>query len=108
MGGTSSTGQRGAGLQASAGWWATGKPKKPAKPKVWVPLLLPSFESGIRAGIERLFASTGVRPQVAGEIDDMAMMRLLARESREGGEAQQGEAKGRPGILILFFPGGGE
>ena len=45
-----------------------------------VPLLLPSFESNIRAGFERLLSTAGVRPRVMGEIDDMAMLRLLARE----------------------------
>lgn len=45
-----------------------------------VPLLLPSFESNTRAGFERLLAAAGVRPQVMAEVDDMAMLRLIARE----------------------------
>ncbi len=45
-----------------------------------VPLLLPSFESGMRAGFERLLASAGVRPMIMAEVDDMAMLRLVARE----------------------------
>lgn len=44
-----------------------------------VPLLLPSFASGMRAGFERLLASAGVRPMVMAEVDDMAMLRLVAR-----------------------------
>lgn len=44
-----------------------------------VPLLLPSFESAMRAGFERLLASAGVRPLVMAEVDDMAMLRLVAR-----------------------------
>ena len=45
-----------------------------------VPLILPSFESNIRAGFERLLASAGLRPLVMAEVDDMAMLRLVARE----------------------------
>ncbi|MEM6588076.1 MAG: LysR family transcriptional regulator [Pseudomonadota bacterium] len=43
------------------------------------PLILPS-ESTIRAGFENLVAKLGVEPQVAAHVDDMAMVRLLARE----------------------------
>ena len=46
-----------------------------------VPLMLPSFGSTARAGFDRLLASAGVRPRVMGEVDDMAMLRLLARET---------------------------
>lgn len=45
-----------------------------------VPLLLPSHASNTRAGFERLMAAAGLRPQVMAEVDDMAMLRLLARE----------------------------
>ena len=45
-----------------------------------VPLVLPSFESNTREGFERLLASAGVRPLVMAEVDDMAMLRLIARE----------------------------
>jgi LysR family transcriptional activator of nhaA len=45
-----------------------------------VPLVLPTFESNTRAGFERLLVSEGVRPRVMAEVDDMAMLRLLARE----------------------------
>lgn len=45
-----------------------------------VPLVLPSFESNTREGFERLLAAAGVRPRVMAEIDDMAMLRLIARE----------------------------
>lgn len=45
-----------------------------------VPLVLPSFESNTRDGFERLLASAGVRPLVMAEVDDMAMLRLIARE----------------------------
>lgn len=45
------------------------------------PLLLPSAESSIRTGFDTLVDRLGVRPQIAGEIDDMAMLRLVTRES---------------------------
>jgi LysR family transcriptional regulator, transcriptional activator of nhaA len=45
-----------------------------------VPLVLPSFESNTREGFDRLLASAGVRPLVMAEVDDMAMLRLIARE----------------------------
>jgi LysR family transcriptional regulator, transcriptional activator of nhaA len=45
-----------------------------------VPVLLPSHESNIRASFERLIAATGVRPRIIAEVDDMATLRLLARE----------------------------
>ena len=45
-----------------------------------IPLVLPSFESNTRAGFERILNSAGVRPRIMAEVDDMAMLRLLARE----------------------------
>lgn len=45
-----------------------------------VPLILPTAESGLRAGFDALADRLGVRPQIAAEVDDMAMMRLLVRE----------------------------
>ncbi|MFM7344461.1 MAG: LysR family transcriptional regulator [Tagaea sp.] len=44
------------------------------------PLILPSADSGVRAGFDALADRLGVRPRVAAEVDDVAMMRLLARE----------------------------
>jgi LysR family transcriptional activator of nhaA len=44
------------------------------------PLVLPTIESGMRAGFDRLADRMGLRPAVAAEADDMAMLRLLARE----------------------------
>ncbi len=40
----------------------------------------PTLESGVRAQFEALVARLGITPQIAAEVDDMAMMRLLARE----------------------------
>lgn len=45
------------------------------------PLLLPGIESGIRAAFDSLLEQAGVRPKIVAEVDDMAMLRLLARES---------------------------
>jgi LysR family transcriptional activator of nhaA len=44
------------------------------------PLVLPSLDSSIRAGFDALMDREGIRPLVAAEVDDMAMLRLLARE----------------------------
>ena len=48
-----------------------------------VPVLLPSPDSDIRAGFDRVLERAGIQPIVLAEVDDMAMLRLLARE-REG------------------------
>ncbi len=45
-----------------------------------VPVILPSMESNTRAAFDRMTASAGIRPRVMAEVDDMAMLRLLARE----------------------------
>ncbi len=43
------------------------------------PVILPT-ESSIRTGFDGLVARLGVTPRIAAEVDDMAMVRLLARE----------------------------
>jgi LysR family transcriptional regulator, transcriptional activator of nhaA len=45
-----------------------------------VPVILPSLESNTRAAFDRMTAAAGVRPRIIAEVDDMAMLRLLARE----------------------------
>lgn len=45
-----------------------------------VPVILPSLESSTRAAFDRMASAAGVRPRVLAEVDDMAMLRLLARE----------------------------
>ena len=45
-----------------------------------VPVILPSLESNTRAAFDRLTAASGARPRLLAEVDDMAMLRLLARE----------------------------
>ncbi len=47
---------------------------------VGAPLVLPTRASGLRMGVDALFDRLDVTPQIAAEVDDMAMMRLLARE----------------------------
>lgn len=44
------------------------------------PIILPTADSGCRNGIDILFQRLGIRPNIIAEVDDMAMMRLLARE----------------------------
>jgi LysR family transcriptional activator of nhaA len=43
------------------------------------PVILPT-ESSIRTGFEALVAGLGIRPRIVADVDDMAMVRLLARE----------------------------
>jgi LysR family transcriptional activator of nhaA len=45
-----------------------------------LPIILPSSNSSIRIGFDALAARLGIRPRIVAEVDDMAMMRLLARE----------------------------
>ena len=42
-------------------------------------LVLPGASSSIRAGFDALVDRLGVRPRISAEVDDMAMLRLLAR-----------------------------
>lgn len=44
------------------------------------PLVLPSAENSMRVGFDALVDRLDIRPHVAAEVDDMAMLRLVARE----------------------------
>jgi LysR family transcriptional activator of nhaA len=44
------------------------------------PVILPTAETSVRIGFDALADRLGVRPQIVAEVEDMAMMRLLARE----------------------------
>ncbi len=44
------------------------------------PLLLPTRSSALRIGIDGVLSRLDIKPQIAAEIDDMAMLRLLTRE----------------------------
>jgi len=46
-----------------------------------VPVQLPGLDSHLRLEFDRLMDRAGIQPIVAAEVDDMAMLRLLARES---------------------------
>lgn len=79
------------------------------------PVILPTLESGVRAQFEALVARLGIAPQIAAEVDDMAMMRLLAREGAGlavlppivvKGELEAGtlvEFDALPGMVESFF-----
>jgi LysR family transcriptional regulator, transcriptional activator of nhaA len=45
------------------------------------PIVLPSLESSIRASFDVLMDQAGIRPNIIAEVDDMAMLRLMARET---------------------------
>ena len=44
-------------------------------------VLLPSLDSEMRTAFDRVLELAGIRPTIVAEVDDMAMLRLLARES---------------------------
>ncbi|KQX40359.1 LysR family transcriptional regulator [Devosia sp. Root436] len=44
------------------------------------PIILPMADTSVRIGFDALADHLGVRPQIVAEVEDMAMMRLLARE----------------------------
>ena len=44
------------------------------------PMILPTADSGFRNGIDVLLEQLSITPIIAAEVDDMAMLRLLARE----------------------------
>jgi len=79
------------------------------------PLILPTPESGLRAGFEALRERLGVTPRIAAEVDDMAMMRLLAREGvglavlppivvrDELASGELEEAERLPGLVQPFY-----
>jgi LysR family transcriptional activator of nhaA len=80
-----------------------------------LPIILPSTNSSIRIGFDALTAQLGIRPRIVAEVDDMAMMRLLAREDLGlavlpliaiKDELEQGilvEADRLPGISETFY-----
>jgi LysR family transcriptional activator of nhaA len=79
------------------------------------PVILPTADSGVRLGFDALADRLGLRPQIAAEIDDMAMLRLLAREGVGlavlppivvKDELESGaliEAEGLPEIVETFY-----
>ncbi len=79
------------------------------------PLVLPSLDSNIRAPFDLLLEQHHIRPIIAAEVDDMAMLRLLAREGAGlalvppvvvRGELESGELVERyrvPGLHENFY-----
>lgn len=45
-------------------------------------LIIPSAESSIRIGFDALIEKLGITPDILAEVDDMALLRVLAREER--------------------------
>lgn len=45
------------------------------------PFILPTTDSSVRTAFDAMASRLSARPQIAAEVDDMAMMRLLAREN---------------------------
>jgi LysR family transcriptional activator of nhaA len=46
-----------------------------------MPVILPGRGSALRSAFDALVGGSGIRPVIAAEVDDMAMLRLMARES---------------------------
>ena len=63
--------------------------RKPVKPSRFrfphdladTPVVLPGRGSALRSAFDALMGSSGIRPTITAEVDDMAMLRLMARES---------------------------
>ena len=79
------------------------------------PLILPTQGSSVRSGFDALAVQLGINPQIAAEVDDIAMMRLLVREGSalavlppiavqdELASGMLIEADELPGIVETFF-----
>jgi LysR family transcriptional regulator, transcriptional activator of nhaA len=79
------------------------------------PVILPLADGGVRTGFDALVDRLGIRPQIAAEVDDMAMMRLLVRAGvglavlppivvrDELALGSLVEAYALPGIVEIFF-----
>lgn len=79
------------------------------------PIVLPAHGTLVRAAFDSLVVRLAVQPKVAAEVDDMAMMRLLAREgiglavlapivvADELASGMLVEAAQLPGILETFY-----
>ena len=79
------------------------------------PLILPSRRSGVRSGFDALAMRMGLKPVIAAEVDDMAMLRLFARNDAglavappivvrdELASGRLTEAAELPGIAEVFY-----
>lgn len=59
----------------------TRKPFRFPDDLVTQPILLPSLDSDIRVAFDRVMELANIKPIILAEVDDMAMLRLLTRES---------------------------
>jgi LysR family transcriptional regulator, transcriptional activator of nhaA len=78
-------------------------------------VILPTAGNSVRSGFDALADRLGLRPQIAAEVDDMAMMRLMVREGfalavlppiavrDELGAGMLAEAEALPGIAETFL-----
>ena len=57
-----------------------GRVRDPAALLAAHPVILPTPGNSVRSGFDAFADRLGIRPQIAAEVDDMAMMRLLVRE----------------------------
>ena len=62
------------------------------------PIILPTADSGVRAAFDALADRLGVVPRIAAEVEDMAMMRLLAARRRGACRAAADRGQGRAGV----------
>lgn len=79
------------------------------------PVIVPTAASGIRLGFDALVDRLGIRPRIVAEVDDMAMMRVIARADvglavlppivakDEIESGQLVEADRLPGIVETFY-----
>lgn len=80
-----------------------------------IPVILPTADTAVRVGFDALTERLGLRPIIAAEVEDMAMMRLLARAGHglavlppivvqdELGSGRLVEADRLPGIGETFY-----
>jgi LysR family transcriptional regulator, transcriptional activator of nhaA len=57
-----------------------GSERDPARLIASLPLIAPSQESGVRTGFDALTERLGISPNIVAEADDMATLRVLARQ----------------------------
>ncbi len=73
-------GSQAVSLVGPAGRWAAGSLRVPQDLQ-GVDIALPGPRHAVRAQFDVLCASVGIRPRLRAEVDDMAMLRLIARDS---------------------------
>ncbi len=73
-------GSQAVSLVGPAGRWAAGSLRVPQDLQ-GVDIALPGPRHAVRAQFDALCASEGIRPRLRAEVDDMAMLRLIARDS---------------------------